>query len=100
MKFMVINKPTGHGHGLEDTPESIRKYAGQVQELMDNGTIEEAYVIISGGHLYIIDADTTEELVTKVRYNPLFKGSHTEVIAIEDALGYLEGYAAHLEKED
>ena len=99
MKFMVINKPTGHGHGIEDTPESIRKYAAQVKEMMDNGTIDDAYVILSGGHLYIIDADTTEELVAKVRYNPLFKGSHTEIIPIEGVLGYLEGYAAHLAKD-
>lgn len=99
MKFMVINKPTGQAHNMEDTPAHIRQSAAKIKELMDNGTIEEAYVLLSGGHMYIIDADTTEELVAKVRYNPLFKKSHTEIVPVEDALSYLEGYAAHLEAE-
>lgn len=99
MKFLIINRPTGHGHGIDDSPATIRNYAGRIKELMDKGVIEDAYVLLSGGHMYIVDADSSDELVQKVRYNPLFQGSHTEIIPIEDALGYLEGYAAHLEKD-
>ncbi len=98
MKFLVINKPTGHGHGIDADPANIRKYAASVQEMLDNGTVEAAYVLLSGGHMYIVNADSSEELVLKVRYNPLFKASQTEIIPIEDAMGYLEAYAAHLEE--
>jgi hypothetical protein len=99
MKFLIINKPTGHDHGIDDSPATIRNYAGRIKEAIDKGVIEDAYVLLSGGHMYIVDADSSEELVSKVRYNPLFRKSHTEIIPIEPALGYLEAYAAHLEKD-
>ncbi len=103
---MVINKPTGHEVTHEafthEDPEVVKqnklKAIAQLKELLDNGTLEVCYMLISGGHMFVIDAKDTEELAVKVRYNPLFKKSHTEIIPIANAVEYLEGAMEHRER--
>lgn len=106
MKFLVINKHTGqdaaHPHLQHDDPNVVKerkdKALDQLKELKSNGTLEACYSIISGGHAYVINAETTEELAVKVRYNPLFKMTETEIIPIADAVEFIEGAKEHKEK--
>ncbi|MFN2268033.1 MAG: hypothetical protein ABR533_07130, partial [Desulfonatronovibrio sp.] len=67
---------------------------------LDNGTLEVCYTLISGGHAFVINADSTEELATKVRYNPLFKSTETEIIPIANAVDFLERAREHHDKLD
>lgn len=96
MKFLVINRPTGDDHGLGHDAGVAHDFAEQIEAAVANGTIECAYAFVSGGGAYVCTAKDTEELVKKVRLNPLFKSSHTEVIPIADAHDFLRGVAEFL----
>ena len=95
MKFLIINRPTGHDHGLDGSADSVHSYANAVEAGLKNGSIEAAYALIAGGSAYVINAKNTEELATKVRYNPLFASQTTEVIPVADAVDFLRGAAKH-----
>lgn len=106
MKFLVINRHTGHDvaheHLQHEDPGVVKerkdKALAQLKEFIKDGTLEVCYSLISGGHAYVINAATTEELATKVRYNPLFKKTETEIIPIADAVEFIEGAREHKEK--
>ena len=94
-KYLVINRPNGREpEGW--THAGAHKAADMLAEALGNGSVEAAYVLISGGHAYIIEAGSTEELAAKVRYNPLFSQSNTEILPIADAMEYLKGYDQHV----
>lgn len=97
MKFMVTYRPNRITRDSDPSPAVLAKAAAYVKELLENGTIEAAYALHSGGHILIFDAESSEELAVKVRYNPVFKDSATEVVPIEDLVSFLEGMSSHLE---
>ncbi|CAA9202065.1 hypothetical protein [Flavobacterium collinsii] len=92
MKFLVISRPNGQGHGLNATADT----GAQVKALVEDpkSPIEKAYAVISGGSIIVINAKDTVELATIVRSNPLFKASFTEIIPIADAHDFLTAFAA------
>lgn len=98
MKFLVINKPNRYKREDDPDPAHLKKAAALVKENLDNGTLEAAYALHAGGHVLVLNADSSEELALKVRYNPLFRYSDTEIMPIEDLVGFLEGMAAHVEQ--
>lgn len=106
MKFLVINKHTGqdvsHPHLQHEDPKVVKqrkeKGIAHLKELLNNGTLEVCYSLISGGHAFVINAESSEELAVKVRYNPLFKSTETEIIPIANAVDFLEGVREHREK--
>ena len=106
MKFLVINKHTGqdvaHEHLQHEDPSVVKerkdKAIARLKEMKKDGTLEACYSLISGGHVYVINAESTEELATKVRYNPLFKMTETEIYPIADAVEFLEEARKHKEK--
>jgi hypothetical protein len=65
-----------------------------LKALLKDGTVEVAYSRVDGGHIYVVTADSMKELVYKVRGNPFFEDSDTEVIPIMDAVDFLEGLKA------
>lgn len=98
MKFMIINRPTGaRSSKVSGDPEELRSHAANINQWLDKGTIECCYHMVSGGHFYVVNVDTIEQLQLAVRRNPLFDSSDTEVIPITDAADFLEGYAKHVE---
>ena len=99
MKFLVISRPNGNDHGLSggyDVAENINNHNDNLKALLADNTIEAAYAFISGGATIIMNANSTKELAIKVRNNPLFKSSHTEVIPVADAVDFLEGVAEYI----
>ncbi|NIR27871.1 MAG: hypothetical protein GWN84_00745 [Gammaproteobacteria bacterium] len=92
MRFLIINRPNSPGSDewMEQRPDKI---AAMLREWLEGGVVEAPHVLIGGGHMYICEAKDEEELAVKVRYNPFFKNSDTEVIPIVDALAFLERYA-------
>lgn len=95
MKFLIINRPNGSDHGLAASADAIESYANAVEAGLKSGAIECAYALIAGGSAYVINAKDTEELAVKVRYDPLFASSDTQVIPIADAIDFLHGSKAH-----
>jgi len=89
MKFMVINTPNGQNYAGVGPKSSTDTSA--LEGLLGDGSVEVAYVTVAGGHIYVVTAETTEELVYKVRGNPFFHDSNTEVIPIIDAVDFLAG---------
>jgi hypothetical protein len=97
MKFLIINRPNGKYSGFSDDTTEVKQAHSLLKAAIESGDVKAAYVLHSGGHAYVVDADSSEDLAIKVRYNPLFRSSDTEIIPVEDALTYLAGYASHLE---
>ncbi|HZI17746.1 MAG TPA: hypothetical protein VEY09_04050 [Pyrinomonadaceae bacterium] len=97
MKFMIINTPNGQNYS-ETSPSSTVDVT-QLQTLLDSGTVEVAYSTVAGGHIYVVTAESTEELVRLVRGNPFFHDSHTEVIPLMDAVDFLRGVSDALGAE-
>ena len=79
---------------MNTSSDAVAGYGNAVAAAVENGKLEAAYVLIGGGSVYVVNADDTEELALKVRSDPLFKSSHTEIHPIADASDFLER-AAH-----
>ncbi|HEV8023866.1 MAG TPA: hypothetical protein VGP37_03155 [Candidatus Nanopelagicales bacterium] len=95
MKFMIINRR--HGDVKYDHSGGEAGYrSDELKKAMAAGEIEAAYVLLSGGHVYVINADSSYELAGWVRGNPLFDGSETEILPIEDATVFLDAWAKHV----
>lgn len=95
MKFLVITRPNGQGHGLESSTSSTAGFASEIKKLRSENVLEAAYAFIGGGSAYVILADTSKQLAVLVRSNPLFHTQHHEIIPIADADDFLEGYIQH-----
>lgn len=96
MKFMIINTPNGQNYS--ETSSNSPVDASRLQSLLDDGTLEVAYSTVAGGHIYVVKADSTEELVRLVRGNPFFHDSHTEVIPLMDAVDFIQGISGALKQ--
>lgn len=95
MKFLVINR---HGTpGATPSPQVLKDYAAKIREMKEKGILLAAYAFLSGGHAYVVEASDTADLARKVRLNPIFGLSETEIIPVAEAEDFLEGFAAHLE---
>ncbi len=96
MKFLVISRPNGQDHGLAgtyDVVDNVNDHNKNLKRILRDKTVERADAFISGGSAVVMNADTTKELAVKVRSNPLFKSSSTEIIPIADAVDFLDGVA-------
>ena len=99
MKFLIINRGTGgDDHGVDVSPASLDTHADTLRGLLSNGTLEGAWALLSGGHAYVTTAADAEDLALKLRGNPLFKSSHTEVLPIADAVDFIDRYAGMTSK--
>jgi hypothetical protein len=94
MKFMIINRPTGHNAGgVSKNPSHQEEWAEQIRKWLKDEKLECCYHMVSGGHVYVVNSDTIHDLSYRVRSNPLFEESHTEVIPITDAADFLDEHA-------
>lgn len=94
MKFLILNRASGQPHDLETTPGAVASHTNNLKGMLADGTLEAAWALLSGGHAYVTVAQDAEELALKLRQNPLFDSSHTEVLPIADAVDFLERFAA------
>jgi hypothetical protein len=85
MKFLVINRQAGVPHQHDQSPETARAFAEVLRRLQATGALEAAYTFVGGGSAYVVTADDTATLLKKVRGNPFYATSLTEVIPILDA---------------
>jgi hypothetical protein len=69
MKFMIINRPNGQNYSETSSKSLID--TKPLREMLNDGSLECAYSMVSGGHVYVVNADDAMELVYKVRGNPL-----------------------------
>ena len=95
MKFMIIKRRHGgtkYEHGVGEAAH----HSEQIKKALDAGEMEAAYVLLSGGHVYVVNADSSYELAGWVRGNPLFDGSDTEILPIESATVFLDAWAKHV----
>ncbi len=95
MKFLILNRRHG-GTKFDHKPGDAAHYSAKIKAALDSGDIEVAYVLIGGGHAYVVNAESSYALAVWVRGNPLFDGSDTEIIPIELATVFLDAYAEHV----
>jgi hypothetical protein len=91
MKFLVIMRPNGQPYGIAEGERA--KHAGELRQALTSGEVEAAYAFVAGGGAYVVNADDTGELLSKVRDNPYFRSSHVDVIPVLDADLLMEGVA-------
>ena len=89
MKFLVIMRPNGQPYSIDKSERS--KNAGELRQALTSGEVEAAYAFVGGGSAYVVNADSTGELLSKVRDNPYFLASHVDVIPVLDADLLMEG---------
>lgn len=97
MRFLVIARPSSGSYELTRDPSELRRYAEELQEALHQKVIEAAYTLVSGGYAYVISVRNTDELAIKMRRDPLFAHSQTEVLPIALAVDYLRETANFLE---
>jgi len=97
MQFLVINRPYD-SHRTKGGSNELRAHAKNVKAFLKDGTLSAAYAFVGGGHAYVLNASDTKDLALKLRANPLFGTSHTEVIPVADAVEWLEHAADHFAK--
>ena len=94
MKFLVINRPRAElPRGLGADSDAVAGHANAIEAALDDGTLEAAYAFIAGGSAYVINAKDTEDLAKRVRYDPLFRSSNTEIYPIAHAVDFLRAVA-------
>ncbi len=97
MRFLVIARPSSGSYNFTQDPKELRRYSEELQEGLDQQIIEVAYTLIAGGYAYVIKVRNTDELAVKMRRDPLFAHSQTEVIPIAPAVDFLSQMAKVLE---
>ena len=92
MKFIILNRSSGQPSQVEAS--DVARHTESLRQLLADGTLEAAWALLSGGHAYVTSADDAEDLAKKLRKNPLFDSSHTEVLPVADAVDFLDRYTA------
>lgn len=89
MKFLIIMRPNGQSYDIGDGERG--RYAGELRQALTSGEVEAAYAFVAGGGAYVVNADNTHELLSRVRDTPYFRGSYVDVIPVLDADLLIEG---------
>ncbi len=95
MKYLVISKPGGRIM-KNATVESNQKGREMLQQGIDNGVVEGAYVFVGGGTVWIVNVDSHEALARGLRKLGLTGVHNVEVHPILDALDVVDAYSKHL----
>ena len=93
MKFLIINRPSGIPHGHANGANEIKAFSDNLARLKDEGVLEAAYTFVGGGSAYVVEASDTATLLQKVRGNPFYATSQTEVIPIMDSVDHYRNLA-------
>jgi hypothetical protein len=86
MKFLIINRPTGVPHGHGKGADQALEFSNNLQRLKEEGALEAVYTFIGGGSAYVVTAQDSTTLLRKVRGNPFFETSETEIIPVIDSV--------------
>jgi hypothetical protein len=96
VKFLVISRPKGK---LDRTltPAEADGLRERLLGYMKQGVVERAYVILGGGTVHVINAETSDDLMRALRRHEISRVGDIEVQVVEDAVAFLEAYANEVE---
>ena len=91
MKFLIIMRRTPGASNFDNaSAESLAKHAENIKAGLDKGHVQFAAALLSGGGVYVVEADNAKQLAWAVRDNPLFKSCTVEIEPIVDADVFLQ----------
>ena len=92
MKYLVISRGGSLVHGAKK--ENLQKAKEMLQKGLDSGKVEACYGIVSGGTVWVINADSHAALARGLKdFNR--SGDHrVEVIPVLDGIGTLDAHIA------
>ncbi|WP_299210422.1 hypothetical protein [uncultured Dokdonia sp.] len=83
MKFFVISKPIATNH-QSTTLERVKKQKDTITKLKEEGILDECYTIVSGGTVYIINAESYNVIHQMVRNSSLGTTNKIDIYKIEE----------------
>jgi hypothetical protein len=93
MKYLVISKGPSLVHGGKK--ENISKSKQVLQKAMDSGKVEACYGLVSGGTVWVINADSHGALARGLRAYNLASTHEVDVYPIVDGLAALDAHHEH-----
>jgi hypothetical protein len=91
MKFLIImRRNPGAASYDNSTPETLAQHAENLRMGLDKGHVHFAAALLSGGGVYVVEADNARDLAYAVRKNPLYKSCSVEIEPIVDADVFLK----------
>jgi hypothetical protein len=98
MKYLIISRP-GAALLRDVTAEGLESGKQMLEGAMDKGVIEGAYTLVSGGTVWIVNADSHETLARSLRKLKLVGTHQVEVHPILDTRDVIDAYAAQRRQE-
>jgi hypothetical protein len=99
MKYLIISRP-GAPLLRDVTEEGLQKGRQMLEGAMGKGVIEGAYTLVSGGTVWIVNADSHETLARSLRKLKLVGTHQVEVHPILDTRDVMDAYASQREREE
>jgi hypothetical protein len=99
MKYLIISRP-GAPLLRDITAEGLQKGRQMLEGAMGKGIIEGAYTLVSGGSVWIVNADSHETLARSLRKLKLVGTHQVEVHPILDTKDVIDAYAAQRQQEE
>lgn len=99
MKYLIISRP-GAALLREVTAEGLEKGRQMLEGAMEKGVVEGAYTLVSGGTVWIVNAESHETLARGLRKLKLVGTHQVEVHPILDTKEVMDTYAARRRQEE
>jgi len=93
MKYLIISK--GPSLSINGTKEHLQKAKETLQKGMDSGKVEACYGLVSGGTVWVINADSHAALARGLRKFHLSDVHDVEVMPILDGMAAIEAFISH-----
>lgn len=83
MKFFVISKPIAARH-QSTTLEKVRKQQDTIQRLKEDGILDQCYTMVSGGTVYILNAESYNVVHQMIRNSSLGNTNEINIYKINE----------------
>lgn len=83
MSYLVVMTPSQHVMHTKE-PSELEGMRQQLARARETGVVVAAWGLVSGGAVYVVEADSNAALADVIRRFPLFHTSHVEVTPLVD----------------
>ena len=88
MKFLVVNTSTGLEAGPHSSAQVVREDGEKIRALLHYGDVDKAWVLDCGGHAFVMNAKSCEELTSILRSQSLCQIGITRIIPVMDSFEF------------